>query len=79
METDLSIRYVFSTLLWAVKILTFDAPGDIMAYSIPGDVLDEEGARRILGRQLDFSPEAVTKVKINITSCDDGKGNRGDG
>lgn len=65
------VKDIFSPLSLAMKILTLDAPGDIRRYAIPAGSLDEDTVRRILSRRIDFSKEAITKVRITVISKKD--------
>ena len=61
-----TVKSTFVSLNLALKILTLDAPGDIRRYSISAETLSEESVRKILYRRIDFSKDAVLKVKLNI-------------
>lgn len=76
------VKEAFLPLQWTLKALTLDAPGDIRRYLFPSVspsssttdsttasssiVLSEELIRQILGRRVEFSKDAVAKVKINF-------------
>ena len=75
-----SIKDVFAPIIWALKVLTLDLPADIKKYVIPLGVIDsnsvgdtcssgllsENKIRNIMGRRVDFSKDAVLKVKVTI-------------
>ena len=77
-----SAKDAFSPLIWALKILTLDQPGDIRKYVVPISVtatisdgqndgsdaglLTELKIRKIMGRRTDFPKDAVLNVKIVI-------------
>ena len=75
-----SVKDAFLPLTWALKVLTLDQPADIKKYVIPLGVtesgseenifsvglLSENKIRKIMGRRVDFSKDAVLKVKITI-------------
>ena len=67
LEYDIEVRSSFSRLLWAMKLLTLDSPGDIKGYQIPLDLFVEEDVRCIMSQRIDFSREAVSKVKIKFS------------
>eukprot|EP00600_Ochromonadales_sp_CCMP1393_P011929 CAMPEP_0175003370 /NCGR_PEP_ID=MMETSP0005-20121125/4189_1 /TAXON_ID=420556 /ORGANISM="Ochromonas sp., Strain CCMP1393" /LENGTH=568 /DNA_ID=CAMNT_0016258435 /DNA_START=102 /DNA_END=1808 /DNA_ORIENTATION=+ len=62
-----AVKSAFDTLMFALKVLTLDAPGDIRRYSIPSCLFDsEDSVRNILGRRVEFSKDAVAMVKLNF-------------
>ena len=61
-----TVKQCFVPLNLALKILTLDAPGDIRRYALSRAVLGEEQVRRVLGRRVDFSVEAVARVKLTM-------------
>lgn len=63
-----ALKDVLAPLLYAVKVLTLDAPSDIRRYRFPASVFSEEQVRKLMQRRVEFSKEAVAKVRINIDS-----------
>lgn len=59
------IRSSFTSLLLALQLLTLDQPADILRYNIPIGVLDDDRIRAVMSRRIDFSLEAVSKVKFS--------------
>ena len=71
-------RPCFLQLIWAMKILTLDQPADLRRCQVPfkkanlisvkGETLDSSAAlvKCILSRRLDFSREAIFRMKINV-------------
>lgn len=52
---------------WAAKMLTLDQPGDVRRYAVPSEALrDEVAVRALLARRVDFSKDAVARVKITM-------------
>ena len=69
-DVDTSVRaYGFSKLLWSLKILTLDQPADVRRYMLPttedvDEYLDDDAIRLIMSKRVEFSKDAVAKVKI---------------
>lgn len=64
-ESSIStIKQSFAALNLAMKILTLDAPGDIRKYILNFSLLDEEQVRAVLSRRVEFSVDAIAKVKL---------------
>lgn len=70
LDSDVSVRPLFSSLLWCTTLLVLDQPADVRRYRIPAAALDETAARAVMARRVDFSREAVGKVKITVTTGD---------
>ena len=66
------IKAAFAALVWATKLLALDQPADIRRYAMPTTGLDppltEERVRALLARRVEFSRDAVQRVKINFAS-----------
>lgn len=60
------IIQVFGQLSWFGTLVTMDQPGYVRRYNVPSDIFDEATVRVIMARRVDFSLEAIEKVKINI-------------
>ena len=73
-DVDTSVRtYGFSKLLWSLKILTLDQPADVRRYMLPTaeeaeEYLDDDAIRLIMSKRIEFSKDAVAKVKIGRKS-----------
>lgn len=66
-EADISVRNSFLKLLWCMKVLTLDQPADVRRYTLPSDeesYLDDPMIRSIMSKRVEFSKDAVAKVKI---------------
>jgi hypothetical protein len=61
-----TVKQTFAALNLALKLLTLDAPGDIRRYALDRRLLSEEQVRAVLGRRVDFSADAVAKVKLSM-------------
>ena len=64
---DSTVRPDFGKLLWYLKIITMDQPGDIRRYAISledAPFLDEATVRDIMSLRADFSRDIISKVKI---------------
>jgi len=64
------VKTAFAALVWTTKLLALDQPADIRRYAVPATGLDppltEERVRALLARRVDFSRDAVQRVKINF-------------
>jgi len=64
------VKAAFAALVWTTKLLALDQPADIRRYAVPATGLDppltEERVRALLARRVDFSRDAVQRVKINF-------------
>ena len=73
-DVDTSVRvYGFSKLIWSLKILTLDQPADVRRYMLPTaeeaeEYLDDDDIRLIMSKRVEFSKDAVAKVKIGRKS-----------
>ena len=63
-DTPKSTRLCFAPILTATKLLTLDGPGDVKRFPIGKDLFDENSARLLLARRVEFSAEAICKAKI---------------
>lgn len=68
LDGELSVRPHCAKLHWIAKLLALDAPADIKRYAVPRELFVEETqVRAILARRIDFSKEAVARVKIDLS------------
>jgi len=66
--TDESVKSCFTPLLWALKVLTLDKPADIKRYAVPSackDIVDATFIRKLLAKRVDFSREAISRIKLD--------------
>ena len=62
------VRNRFTRLLWVLKLLTLDQPGDIRRIQLSTEIFpvgqDDSVIREVLARRVDFSVEGISKAKI---------------
>lgn len=68
-HTQRNTKDSFAPLVWALKLLSLNQLADIRHYTIPAiAAMDDETARALLRKRVDFSPDAVSKLKIKFSS-----------
>jgi hypothetical protein len=61
-----SLRLTFAKLIWISKILSLDQPIDIKRYNLPSSYLSDEETRNVLRKRVDFSTEAIDKIRLTF-------------
>ena len=65
-ESDRSLRAAFNRWQWISNILALDSPADIRRYKLPKAFFDESQVRELMSLRIEFSKDAVARVKLEI-------------
>lgn len=61
------IKETFAPILLASNLLNLSNPSEILRYKLSKNIIEnEEMLRNLLRRRVDFSKEAINRVKINL-------------
>lgn len=65
-EDTIEVKKIFQQIHLACRLLNLDAPGDIKRYRLDAEVLNEQQVRMIMSRRVEFSKDAVQKVRLTF-------------